>query len=210
MAGVLTGCAPHSRLGAGYSLGGALSFEVTPSILARLHVTYDQSYGGRAHLSYLTSVQDATRAAVAQEANWLGLALGLGGAYLFRAPERLWAPYLGADASLRFAGFDYLFDDRMTRYESSGEVTQGDLYACTSPSCRATWHDGLGLGFMATLRGGVRLELASWLQTQLDLSLSYTETARERISNTIFNRDVRAEVEEIYLVRTTFSVRLGL
>ncbi len=208
MVGLTTGAATKSRVGWGYALGAALSYELTPHWLGRLVVSGGATYGGQARVSYLENVATGERTHTHQAADWLSVETGLGAAYLFRDSKRPWTPYVGGDVLFNFAGYDFKLDESLVSLE---EPDQGDvLERCTGEVCRSTIHDGLGFGWAAAVRGGVRLELASWLATQSELALVYTRTGREQISNTVDNRDVRTAGEDVWLIRWTFSVRLGL
>ncbi|MBI3178346.1 MAG: hypothetical protein HYZ27_01720 [Deltaproteobacteria bacterium] len=208
MVGLTTGAAEHSRVGWGYALGAAVSYEFTPHWLGRLMVSGGATSGARARVRYLENVAAGERTYTHQAADWLSVETGLGVAYLFRNSERPWAPYVGGDVLFNFAGYNFHFDKSLANLE---ERDQGDVLArCTGDVCESTIHDGLGFGWAAGIRGGVRLELASWLSTQSELALVYTRTGREQISNTVDNREVETAREDVWLMRWTFSVRLGL
>jgi hypothetical protein len=208
LVGVLTGVGTKSFAGVGYNLGGALSWEATPRILLRVYGQGGETFGGTARLRYVADVAAARPGRSDQPAHWLGAELGLGGAYLFREPSRAWAPFVGVDAGLTFAGYDFYFDESVAELES---IDVGDaVNQCTGEECRSAIHDALQLGFVAGVRGGVRFELASWLASQVELAVSYVPTGDERVSNTVLNREVRSAPEGVFLVRGTFSVRLGL
>ncbi|MBI5508365.1 MAG: hypothetical protein HY903_06400 [Deltaproteobacteria bacterium] len=207
LVGVLTGAAKHSRLGWGYTLGGAVAYEVTPAVLIRLTVRGGQTYNGRANVSYVETGHSAPSEA-ALDAEWAMIEAALGGAYLWREVARGVAIYAGGDAGARFGGYNFHFDDRVA---SLAAVDIGNILSrCTAASCKSTIHDAIGLGFTGSVRGGVRLDLAPMLMAQPELALTYTRTNADRVSNTVETRDVRGVAEHALLVLVTFTVRLGL
>ncbi|MEE8408860.1 MAG: hypothetical protein V3T05_04585, partial [Myxococcota bacterium] len=155
--GVMTGMGKLSRPGWGYWLAGALSWEVTPKHLVRLYGSAGQTYGARAGVRYLDSVNTQTEARSGQSAEWLGMEAGIGGVYLFRSVDRAWTPFVGGDLGYAFLGYDFTFDDALEEIEA---IDTGDAFRqCLDPECRSDQHDGLAFGFVGTLRLGMRLEL---------------------------------------------------
>jgi hypothetical protein len=208
MVGVMTGAAQKSRFGWGYTLGGALSWEVTPWVETRLYLSGGQTFGGSARVRYIDNVSTGARKAPAQPAEWVGAEIGVGGAYLFRDIERQWTPYIGVDLAATFAGYTFTLEDDLASLEG---FDRGDAFErCTGEECAIETHDAIAADWLATLRGGVRLELADWLATQVELALSYTRNWNREISNTVGQLDVRTAREHILVIRSTFTVRLGL
>jgi len=208
--GVMTGLAAHSKVGWGYILSGALSYEITPVILARLYVGGGQTYDGRAPIRYIPNVQTSPDERVTSKlkAEWAMAELGLGGAYLFRSPDRTWAPYVGLDARFRFGGYDFHFNDSVKALAAVDATDPNG--PCSGVTCATNIHDAIGLNWGASLRGGVRLDLTSWLMAEPELALTYTRSNADPVSNTVENRDVRGVAENVLLVAATFSVRVGL
>lgn len=205
--GIVTGVAEKSTVGWGYTLGAGLSWEITPTILTRVFVAGGHTYDGEGRVSYIEDVAGEQRASSPQAADWIDLEVGVGGAYMWRGAGRRWAPYAGADVTFRMAGYDFYFDDTLVQLRTQ-ELS--NLDPCVGPNCEVETNSGLELGVGATLRGGVRLELADWLATLAELSLSYRRVGDETIDNTLLARDVKTARESVFLVRATFTVRLGL
>ena len=197
--GIMSGAAGVSQLGVGYTLGGAISWELTPKIMSRLRLSGGATSGGRAFVSFLRQGQ---RFFAEQDAEWLNIEVTLGGAYLFRDPLRPWTPYLGVDVGLNFSGYEYLLD----------EALREDLADPNDLTRRFDdgGHFGLELGWTVVLRGGIQLELVRWLASMLELSVAYTRIANDRISNTLDAPDVRTVSENIWVIRTNFITRFGL
>lgn len=206
MVGVMTGVGGASRPGWGWSLGSALSVEIVPTVLARLTVSGGETSNGRAPVTWLDVNDD--RVQKAQRADWLGIAIGLGGAYLWRQYGRAWAPFAGGDVAVSFDGYDYHLDDELETLKAQDAVDL--LEGCIGEECASDIHDGLTIGWSATVRGGMRLEILSWLATQAELSVTYAPIAKERVSNTLTAPDVSSKSESLFLIRGTFSVRLGV
>jgi hypothetical protein len=207
MVGVITGAAEKSTVGWGYTLGAGLSWEITPTILTRVFVAGGQTYDGEARVSYIDDVAGEQRASSPQAADWVDLEVGAGGAYMWRAAGRRWAPYAGADVTLRVSGYDFYFDETLAQLRTQD---LSDTDPCVGTNCEVETNSGLEIGVGATLRGGVRLELADWLATLAELSVSYRRVGDEPIENTLIARDVKTARESIFLLRATFTVRLGL
>ena len=208
--GVMSGLGAKSRPGWGYTLGGAVAYELTPTILGRLHVVGGQTDGGRAPIRYIADVQTSSTPNSRRklDAQWTTLEVGLGGAYLFRSVERAWAPYVGADAGMRYGSYAFHFDVPVKSLQVVDPA--GVAKGCTDPTCPDSVNAVTSLGWVASVRSGVRLDLASWLMAQPELEVAYTRTSGDRVTNTVQNREVRGVVENLWLVRATFSVRVGL
>ena len=201
MVGVVTGVGTSSRPGAGYNLGAALSWEFLPTVAARLFVSGGETYAARAKVQYLEPQTGETVESPRQAAEWLGLEVGAGVSYLFRRANRGWIPFVGLDGSLSFHGYHYDFD---------GEVAEKLVSVdADSPSAVAMPED-VALGWRASVRSGIRLELMSWLQTSFELSLSYVDLGAETITDTKTARQVQAAPEALVLTRLIFSVWLGV
>ena len=56
----------------------------------------------------------------------------------------------------------------------------------------------------------MRLTMLSWLGSQLDIGLSYWPSPSHLVSNTYTKREVTSVGQDVWLVRSTFSVRLGI
>ncbi len=208
MVGLLTGVGSESRVGVGYHLGGALGWEVIPGLQLRLYGGTGETFSGRARLRYLANVQSGEVSRVRQAAHWLHGDVGLGATWLFRSPDRALVPFAGADGGVALAGYDFYFDDSLAELEA---IDVGDAFdRCTDESCRSVIHDAARFTWVATARGGVRFELATWLASQVELAVSLVPPGSERISNTVVNREVRAVRELVWLTRLTFSLWLGL
>ncbi len=206
--GVLTGIGQSSATGWGYTLGGSLGYEVTPAVLLRVGVQGGQTHGARATMRYLENVQTGVEGTSRQDARWTYIAAGLGGAYLFGGGEGNAVPFVGADARLRFGGYDFLFNDDV-KYLKAVDI--GDvLDQCMAATCKTELHDAIGWGFLGSVRAGVRLVLTSYLAAEPELEVGYTRITAEPVSNTVANRDVHVQTEHLFLVRAAFSLRLGL
>ena len=199
MVGVLGGAGSMSEVGAGFTLGAALSWEVTPSVLVRAFGSWDQTQRARGRVSYTESGQRRTSL---QSAEWLDFTMGAGAAYLFHVHPG-WAPYAGGDVGVTLIdGFEYRFEG-------------GDLEGLIDDHEQPLQFDdgrllGRDVGAMVSARGGVRMHLAGWLASMVEVSVSYVRNETGRINNTLTGPDVRSVAEDIWLVRGTFSVRLGL
>jgi hypothetical protein len=203
--GVITGVAEKSSVGWGYTLGGGVSWEVTPRTSVRLLVAGGRTYDGQARVNYLENVSSEQRASSQQRADWIDLEVALGGVYTWRSGLRSWAPYAGADVAFFFSGYDHYFDESPAQLMGT-EGADG----CVVSDCPAQTQSGLEPGVGATVRAGLRLDLASWLATLAELSVSYRRVGDESVVNTLVIRDVRTARESVFLVRATFSMRLGL
>jgi hypothetical protein len=203
--GVIAGVAEKSTVGWGYTFGGGVSWEVTPTISVRLLVARGRTFDGRARVNYVEEISSEQRASSQQRADWLDLEVALGGAYTWRSVARGWAPYAGADVAFCFSGYDHYFDESPAQLSGS----EGADW-CLESDCPAQTHSGLESGVGATVRAGLRFDLASWLATLAELSVSYRRVGDEAVANTLAIRDVRTAGESVFLVRTTFSMRLGL
>ena len=74
----------------------------------------------------------------------------------------------------------------------------------------ATNTDAIGTGWVASVRGGLRMELTQWLSTLTELQTSYVRLSRESVTNTLPPREVGLVGDDLLLLRVTFSVRIGL
>jgi hypothetical protein len=208
--GVMSGLAAKSRVGWGYTLGGAVAYELTPCILGRLYLGGGQSYGARAPIRYIPNVQTQPdqRDQKKVDARWNQLEVTLGGAYFFRSPDRAWAPFVGLDGGVRYGGYDFHFEPAVENLEATAVADPASQ--CVDTACRSKVHEAMGPGLEAAIRGGIRLDLASWLLAEPELQVVYTRAGRDVVSNTVVNRDVRGVREDVWLVRATFCVRVGL
>ena len=199
MIGMASGIAAEADPAWGYTLGVALSWEVTPVALVRTYVARGKAFGGAAPLSYLEGGSAKRRA---QSASWLGSELGIGAAYLFRNVDRPWTPYVGIDGALAFAGYAYEFAPG----DPLADRTAAQLEGEADPDA----HEAIGYGWLVNVRAGIRLELVRWLASQLELAVAYWPAKSRSVTNTYTNLDVRSVDDDVWLVRTTFSVRLGI
>ncbi|OGQ85315.1 MAG: hypothetical protein A2289_10940 [Deltaproteobacteria bacterium RIFOXYA12_FULL_58_15] len=206
--GVITGIGTKSTIGWGYNLGMGVAWEVTPRLTLRAYGASGRTYGGQARVRYVDNVATGEHAdpASVQDAEWLQLEAGAGAAWYFREMLRQWAPYVGGDLGISFSGFDFRFDDSLSFLEGGEAAKAGD---CSEVGCEST-HDGRSLGWLATIRAGMRFELSKWMSSQAEMALSYTRSWDQEISDTIPNRDVRTAREHVVLLRMTFTLRLGL
>jgi hypothetical protein len=199
MVGVLTGVASKSRIGAGYTIGAALTYELWPTLMLRTYATWGQTHQAAAAVRYQRSGQQLE---TMQTAEWLNFELGLGAAYLFRSFDPVWVPYVGVDVGATLVdGFEYRLDetlkDLIYNHDQWMQFDNGRLL-------------GKGISFVGGVRTGMRVELSSFLASQLDLWVSYTYNGGERIHNTLGGPKVESAQEHVWLVRTTFSVHIGL
>lgn len=203
--GVVTDYAT-GRLTYGYTLGGALSWEVLPNVLLRAYGSMGRAFGAKPHISYAqasaaSSTSDVT-ATRRQDASWFDAEGGLGAAYLWRDAHSDLTPFLGVDGGAIFSGYEYIFapSDPLTQQDTSGGVA----------THASDIHEALAWSWSATLRGGVRLSMLRWLATQAELGVTYIPASRLAVSNTYTALGVRSLGENIVLVRATFCVRLGI
>lgn len=197
--GVVGGVASQSEVGAGYTLGGAISYEITPSILVRVVGTWNATTRGQGAVSYrLSGERNVTR----QRADWLDFALGVGGAYQMRFMHPSIAPYLGADIAMTLVnGFEYRFDDALL------DLTVDQQQTVQFANGRLIAQD---VGVMGMLRAGLRLHLSDWLASLLEVNVSYVRAGEDQIRNTLNGPDVRTVPENIWLISARFAVRFGL
>ncbi len=207
--GPMVGVSMHvvgDRVTFGYAAGGSLSWEMTPRLLLRAYTSASRTYGEQALIAYRdTAIASASLESVArrrQEARWFGFELGFGAAYLWREPSSSVVPFIGLDGALAYAGYEYVFpsSDPLTSQESTENTLFGSING----------QDSFAWGFLGTLRAGTRLCMRSWLATQAELGLSYWPGAATPIRNTYTALNVRAVSEPSWIIRATFSARLGL
>lgn len=189
--GVLTGLGDESDAGAGFTFGGAVDYELTPSVTVRGFGQYSETFAGRAEAEFNF---DNSRQRAPFDAEYFAVAFGLGLTYAFWG-ERRWAPYVGVDGGAVFGGFDYNFgeDEQGLRAVEEGNINDNAQW---------TW--------MTAVRGGMQFDLASWLQSSVELSVSYVPLGVESISNTVEIREVTGLEEALLLVRANFIARFGL
>lgn len=205
VAGVVTGVGSEARPGVGAAWGGAISWEALPEALVRLGVLYRETYTGRGTVTFIDAAQ---RTEARQDADWIGLELSLGGAYLARDLSRAWTPFVGGELGLAFQGLVYDFDadHQQLRAEDLGSATE----QCTDAECKSTIHDALAIAPTFTARGGVRWETLTWLAMQAELGLTYARQADVRVSNTVRALDVRPPSQGVWLVQALVGARFGL
>lgn len=199
MVGVLGGIGSISSVGAGYTLGAGVSWEATPAITVRVYGTWGQTRRGNAQVSFGKA---GDRIASFQSAEWFDFSLAAGGAYFFRSWHPAFAPYFGADLGITLVhGFEYRFDDSLKDLiadpDQSTQFDNGRLF-------------GRSIGLTGGGRIGVRLDLTEWLATLSEVSVTYVRNGNDRINNTLNGPDVRTVAENVFLVRGTFTVRIGL
>jgi hypothetical protein len=205
MVGVVTGFGATSDPGAGYNLGFALTWEFFPRYELRLYTGGGQTYGATAALDYREDGElTAQTRSENQEAQWLGLDIGVGLTYLFRDSSRQWTPFVGIDGGFSFHGYYYsLSDDQLV----SKLVQTGD-----SASLFADGEtEGIGSSWHLSSRGGVRLDYLRWFSSSLELVVTVSPIGgNEPITNTKSERDVSAPADMLVLTRLVFSIWLGL
>ena len=205
MVGVVTGFGAASNPGAGYNLGFALTWEFFPRYELRLYTGGGQTYAARAALDYREDGElTAQTRSEDQEAQWLGLDIGIGLTYLFREPSRQWTPFVGIDGGFSFHGYYYSLSDEQL---ISKLVQTGD-----SASRFADGEtEGIGASWHLSSRGGVRLDYLSWFSSSLELVVTVSPIGEnEPITNTKSERDVSAPADMLVLTRLVFSIWLGL
>lgn len=184
----------------GFSIGTALSLEVIPPLLVRGYFSYGRAYGAKAPISW---VDETGRHRARQDASFWGLELGGGLAWLFRSDASPLVPFVGVDGAATFAGWRFSFpadDPRTIRTALPPVIRTRD----TDP------HEAIAWSWLATLRVGLRYTMLSWLASQADLGVSYWVPPRHSIGNTLTSLDVTSTGEAVWLVRATYSVRLGI
>jgi hypothetical protein len=199
LVGVGTGLG-HGNATHGFTTGVALSLEVIPALLVRTYFTYGQAYGGKAPISWGDETgwhRDL------QAASMWGLEAGGGLAWLLRSDASPLVPYFGVDGAATFAGWRFEFpvgDPRTIRTATAPVIRTRD----TDP------HEAIAWSWLATLRVGLRYTMLSWLASQVDLGFSYWVPPRHSVGNTLTSLSVTSTGEAAWLVRTTYSVRLGI
>lgn len=204
MVGVMTGVGSVSSPGSGYNLGFALTWEFLPRYEVRLYGSGGQTYGAKASVDYRADGEtQAESQSEEQNAQWLGLDLGLGVAYLFRAPKRSWTPFLGLDGGFSFHGYYYSLTPEMSlKLVQFGDAASRFAYGET---------EGIGVSWHASGRGGVRLDFLDWLSSSLELIVTVSPISDdEPITNTKSQREVTAPGDMLVLTRLVFSIWLGL
>ena len=196
MVGVQTGMGANSDPGAGYYLGAALSWEFTPGIAVRLYGGGGETYGGRANIAYERGGETQL---ARQDAELVGAQLGLGATYLMRSDARKWTPFVGLDAGMTFQGYYYTLDPSLALGAFNDSATRFG----------ANENESVALGWAATLRTGIELELLRWLRSNLEFDLTFTSQSDEPVSNTIQAPNVRAQEEPLIMARLVFSFWVG-
>lgn len=184
----------------GFSVGTALSLEVIPPLLVRGYFRYGQAYGAQAPISW---VDETGWHRARQDASLWGLELGGGLAWLFRSDASPLVPFVGVDGAATFAGWRFNFpadDPRTIRTALPPVIRTRD----TDP------HEAIAWSWLATLRVGLRYTMLSWLASQADLGVSYWVPPRHSVGNTLTSLNVTSTGEAVWLVRATYSVRLGI
>jgi hypothetical protein len=182
--------------GYGYALGAAVSWEVTSRILARLEVTDSRATAAKKNVLYRDGND---RLISSQTADLRDVEFALGGAYLFRDLSRPWAPYVGGQVALHFWRAEYRFNESLESFQTQSE---DGTCAPGQPGCRPE--------AAASVRAGVRLTMARWLQTQAEISLHYVPRDGAPLSNTLLQRDLDSTPQSEWMVRTVFAVRFGV
>ncbi len=186
----------------GLLLGGALAWELTPSWIVRASLSQRRVFGGESTVTYRDD-DDVTVSSV-QEVDREDLTLAIGGSFLFRESSRPWAPYAGAELEVHSTTSTYRLDGELAGFQTP---SRDRSCAPGEPGCRP---QALGSSVGGAVRGGVRLSMLRWLQTQAELSLHYVPRPGGALSNTITAPRVRAQAESEWLVCGTFAVRLSL
>ncbi|MBN1960325.1 MAG: hypothetical protein JW841_05220 [Deltaproteobacteria bacterium] len=203
MIGVITDVSA-GRINFGYTIGGALSWELSPNVLIRAYGANERAFGVKSKIKYQqvnTNAADATVKRL-QDANWFGAEIGFGVAYLWREVFLNLSPYIGADGGAVFSGYEYIFS-------STDPLIQQDILSNTTDK-KQDIHEALTWNWLATVRGGVRMSMLKWLSTQADVSVSYVPASLQLVTNTYTALGVRSLGESVIFIRMTFSVRLGL
>ena len=194
--GVMGGGALHSKLGYGFALGAAVTYDVLPKLALRVSVNGGQTYFSRAAMQYSESGNEVS---THQAAKWSELDVGVGANYLFH--RKGWTPYVGADGLLVYRGYNINFDpDTATKIEAINLANPNQSSA----------HDSLTLGWGVGLRGGARVAMNEWLAGLVELSLLYIPIGHDSLTNTRQARDVHTTSDSLFIARLTYSVRLSL
>ncbi|MBT6177476.1 MAG: hypothetical protein HOI23_09505 [Deltaproteobacteria bacterium] len=205
MVGVVTGFGATSNPGAGYNLGFALTWEFFPRYELRLYTGGGQTYAARAALDYREDGEvSAQTRSKDQDAQWLGLDVGIGLSYLFRAPSRQWTPFVGIDGGFSFHGYYYSLSDEQLISKLVQTGDSASLFADGET-------EGIGSSWHLSSRAGVRLDYLRWFSSSLELVVTVSPIGdNEPITNTKSERDVSAPADMLVLTRLVFSIWLGL
>lgn len=204
MVGVVTGFGAMSNPGAGYNLGFAITWEFIPRYELRLYAGGGQTYGASAALDYRENGElTAGSRTENQDAQWIGLDLGVGITYLFREAGRAWTPFVGIDGGFSFQGYYYSL-----KPEVGLKLTQvGD----NAPVYAFGETEGIGQSWHLSSRGGVRLDFLKWFSSSLEFVVTVSPISEnEPITNTYPGRQVSAPADMLVLTRLVFSIWLGL
>lgn len=191
--GVPAALGSQGNVGVGYTFGGAISYEYSPALEFRLGGRWIVVQGATPQLRLDDPTADRT--VERQRAQWFDLEGTLGATYYVGAERSPWSPFVGVDVGIGANGYEFFLGE-----DSLADVADPS----TGPSVA---HN---LGFVAGVRAGVRLELAYWLATLVQLRGGYAHLGEQGVSGTVGARDVRNIAETVWTLLATFSVRVGL
>ena len=187
----------------GYSLGGALSWEILAGWQVRAFAWGGRAPGSRAQIRFLAEGEPQTAKV---GADWSGLHTGVGLTHVFRGTHRDYAPFVGLDGGLAYDGFRYGYAETLERLR--GEAANGG--SCPATRCPAPQSHSLSLGWSLGLRGGMQLRMLRWLATRAELSVTYAPVESVPVTNTLTSLRVASARQDTWLVRASFSVQLGI
>ncbi|MCK5688375.1 hypothetical protein KAI87_03840 [Myxococcota bacterium] len=208
MVGLGMSSADQSSFSVGYLLGLALFYEVTPAFSIRAGGLGGRIFNTDGEVSYL---QGSVRRSLSQPADYWDVAFLAGADYQKEmGNSQLWL-YGGGDLGYAFAGHIFRFDPELADIEASEDIDVfGNPCSPEEPSCGAQGNTAMGWSPSVDLRGGVRMRLTDWLISQFELALFAMILDEERVTNTLDSRVVRRSAQIAWVVRSAFSLRLGL
>lgn len=204
--GVAAGFGSSRDVRVGYTFGGAIDYELTPSVDLRLLVQYTKTLASRANVA-LADAGGQSRVEFDANADYLSFQSSLGARYAF-VGDRSWAPYVGFDAGLVYGRYDYNITPDATSLRSAGNV--GSSVLCEIVDCQTGRNDSNQLTWSAGARAGLQFQLAPWLRSAVDISVDYTPFNTDTITNTVPFRNVTSVDEDITLVRINYTARWRL
>ncbi len=194
--GVPASFGSKGNVGIGYTFGGAATWAWRPDVELRLGMRWLVVRGPRPNITLLSRNE---REKERQRAQWFDLEATAGLTYFVHADRRPWTTFVGADVGIGANGYQFFLGEDSL---ASDGASRAEVNA--SPSIADS------LGVVAGVRFGVRLELAEWLSSIMQLSAGYARLGAQPVSGAAKARVVRSVPENIWTLMATFAVRLGL
>lgn len=194
--GIAYGVGLQSAPGAGFSLGGSVSYAWTPRWSFRLSLHGTQTSQARVRIRFL---EEGLPVQSQERATWLSLGGRAGIDYSWRDAAHLWEPYVGLEAGLASSGYRFALGSKIRSLQTVDIAQQ----------VAAPQSDSIGLEWTVGVRVGMRKLWSLWLASVWEFSLTYTSVSDRVLTNTRQARDVRADTQGLFLFRLGSAFEFG-